>query len=283
MMNPAIEELARAYAQDNLSATERIRFEAKLAAGDPDAVKALEIARGNFPKSSVAEEKKRNSSVPFLEIVPQKPPMPTEANTEPEIVEKIEMVRVRAEDPEVRAERIKTLIIRIASGLGILLLIYTFMIQWQLIIARQKLEKALKAAASPVVATVPDSSRIFVFAFELDRLKTALTADQGKLIHVAAEKTGPFKKAFLLVDFSTNRTVAMFRSEPLPAGTSLTLWVENRDFEMNLLGSITKMSEDSVYTGFAGDAFVHGRFLEVHLQNGTAFKNSNRVGRIKLP
>lgn len=281
-MADPLEELCRAYLNDQLSAGERIRFESRLSSGDGALLDALERVKGNFPKESVLREPKQPRQSEPGERPMRSVPPPVSSQPPPEPL---------FPEPEKPAERlidvtsgdkVRQTITRAAAVLALLLIIYSSWLQWELIVTRQKLERASnRKTAEPEMAPVED--RTFINAFELDRLKAALTADQGKLLHIAADKKSPFKKAFLMVDFSTNRTLAMIRCDSLPPGMKLAFWVENRDYDVNLLGTITRIRLDSVYTAFEGSAFVHSRFLEVHLQKDDQFRSSNKIARIKLP
>jgi hypothetical protein len=279
-MADALEEWCRSYLADSLSAGERIRFESRLASGDAELLSALERAKGNFPKAQVVppEPKMPRQQQP---APPQpEPPFERPAPKQPQASE-VSQPGSLLDNPE-QANRARQYLARGSALLAIVALIYASWLQWQVIVTKNKLAASL-ASTAVEAAEKPAEDRTFVKEFELQRLKAALTADQGRLIQIPADKKSPFKKAFLMVDFSTNRTIAMVRADSLAPGTQLAFWVENRDYDVTLLGAITKLRSDSVYTEFNGEAFVHSRFIEVHIQSGQDFKSANRVARIKLP
>jgi hypothetical protein len=290
-MNDALETLCRAYLDDRLSAAERIRFESRLASGDQELLSALDRVKGIFPKNQVTGSVKmprqmepESAPVTVPKVVEAQSAGATEAKPEkaPETRRKFANRASESllESPE-KANDIRQTLARAAAIIALVALIYASYLQWQLMVTRNKLSAALSRASVAIEAPTPD--RTFVHEFELGRLKAALTADQGKLLQIPADRNGPFKKAFLLVDFSTNRTLAMVRADSLPLGMKFAFWIENREYDMNPLGFIDRFNPDSVYTDFDGSAFIHGRFIEVHLQSDQKFDKKNRIGRIKLP
>jgi hypothetical protein len=290
-MNDALETLCRAYLDDRLSGAERIRFESRLASGDAQLLSALDRVKGNFPKEQVTGSVKMPR-----QLEPESPPVPVPVVVEAKAAAAAEPVPAKApethrksanqapesllDSPE-KANDIRQTLARSAAILALVALIYASYLQWQLMVTRNKLSAAI--SGPPVAIEAPTQDRTFVHEFELGRLKAALTADQGKLLQIPADRNGLFKKAFLLVDFSTNRTLAMVRADSLPAGMKFAFWVENREYDLNPLGFIDRFNPDSVYTNFDGSAFIHGRFIEVHLQSDQKFDKKNRIGRIKLP
>lgn len=282
------EQLCRGYVDDTLSPMQRKQVELKIAAGDPQVLNILERMAG-FPKEKIQKALQAREG----EATPDSLPGDLLEMVKKDVSETVETHEKAIKNTEkgssgAQVSAASQWIVRIAAGISILLILALSYAQWSKYIQEKRLEKSL--VQNNELSTQIDllQQNLRDLQVENNRFKAILSSDYGFLLSIACpfQKDG-LEKAFLMLDLSTQRSLAMVRADALPRASRLSFWIQNKYGDWNLYGVIDQVNPDSVYTDFSGAALTHGRVLEVHLQEMSldepTYNSDHRIARTNLP
>lgn len=288
-MDAIWEQLCLGYVNDTLSPMQRKQVEQRIASGDPEILLILENMTG-FPQEKIrkaATENRIKEETKNLDDL--KNYIGTTEKTQTEKQEK--SVEKEPESKPVSKEsysKIGQWITRISALIAIAAILALMYTQWNLQLNADQIDRLNKQETALQTKISALNKRVQSLSLENNRIKSTLPSDFSYLLQIPArDQAHYFKKAYLMIDLSTQRTLGMVKMDSLPSTLQLQFWIQNKYRDWNHFGSIENFRPDSLYMEFRGTALTHGRVLEIHETprnlEQPVYGEGSRLARINLP
>ena len=290
-MDAIWEQLCLGYVNDTLSPMQRKQVEQRIASGDPEILHILENMTG-FPQEKIRKAATENR---IKEETKDKDDLKNyiaaSASSQKSSEEKPQAKGQEAKPKSADIpsySKIGQWITRIAAVIAIAAILGLMYTQWFLQVNERKIEQLTKQEADLQTTISALNRRIQGLSLENNRIKSTLPSDFSYLLQVPArDQSHFFKKAYLMIDLSTQRTLGMIKMDSLPSTVQLQFWIQNKYREWNHFGSIENFNPDSLYMSFRGEALTHGRVLEIHETprnlEEPVYGEGIRLARLNLP
>ena len=254
------------YLHDRLSDEERKAFEERIAKGDKELIETLYQLK-SFGKSSpkfVHDLEESSDSEPDLfKMVAEKPPVVEPRERASEESEST-LVQVLKELDKKDLKKNKSLFFTILGSLFIVLLVLVIYQQWNTYLLDRKVDLLQKQVDVVTKERAELRVRNREVEFNLNRIRSVVSAEF--FVPTKMNLKGDRGAWIQLWDRGTLRTLVMIEQPKFANGEVLQLWSRNaRTRDWQLVGSIDKITSDSLYTQWDGQMMARSIGLQVKL------------------